>query len=148
MARQAQNILPGLPRKAAKLVVAPVVREPILHQQIAHTFRIELAAPLRRSPHGVIWFSIDIAGYVGQVPGIRTSRGIVAGVPDIVVLNGPQAAWIELKATDGSLSPMQAIGITELLGNGCHCGVATSVEEALALLDAWEIPRAHRIREL
>jgi len=135
-------------RGAAFRLTAPVLREPILHQQIAATLRREIAAPLRRSPQGVIWFSIDIAGYVGNVPGIRTSRGIVAGVPDIIVLHGPRAAWIELKATDGMLSPAQAAGATELLGNGCRYGVATSVEEALALLDAWEIPRAHRLRML
>jgi hypothetical protein len=145
MAR-AQSILPGLPRKTAKLIVAPVVREPILHKQIADTFRLEIAAPLRRSKDGVIWFSIDIAGYVGAVPGIRTSRGVVAGVPDIIVLFGPHAHWIEVKALDGSLSPAQAAGATELLRNGCRYGVATSAADALALLDAWEIPRAHRIR--
>lgn len=124
----------------------PRVPEAALHQQIARVLSVELAAPGRISAHGVCWFSIDIANYGGTTPGLRTSRGIVAGIPDSVVLYRGIAHWIELKAQGGMLSEAQREVGAGILLSGCHFGVARSVEEVLDLLDCWEIPRSRRLR--
>ena len=133
-------------RSAPKLrLTAPVVREPVLHKQIADTFRLEIAPPGRVSPHGVCWWSVDMAAYAGAVPGIRTGRGCIAGVPDMIVLHRGGAYFLELKAEDGRLSPAQCDVGAAILVCGARYGVVRDAFEAVAHLDAWDIPRAHRV---
>jgi hypothetical protein len=126
-------------------LTAPIVREGPLHVAVAAALRLEIAPALHISRQGALWFSIDIANYAGNAPGIRTSHGVVAGIPDILVLWRGHAFWVELKAMDGLLSPAQADGAAALLGAGCRYGIARTVYEVLALLDTWNIPRQHRI---
>lgn len=134
-------------RSAVKFkLTAPIVREPVLHKQIADTLRLELAPPGRVSPAGVTWWSVDMAAYAGSVPGIRTGRGCIAGVPDMIVLYRGAAFFLEVKAADGSLSPaQQTVGVAILMA-GAHYGVVRNASETIAHLDQWDIPRAHRIR--
>jgi hypothetical protein len=80
------------------------------------------------------------------VPGIRTGRGCIAGVPDMIILYQGCAYFLELKADDGILSPAQQGVGAAILFCGARYGVVRSAGEALEHLDAWEIPRAHRIR--
>jgi len=135
-------------RAATFRLTAPILREPIIHKQIADTLRLELCPPGRISRDGVTWWSVDMAAYAGTVPGIRTARGCIAGVPDMVILYRSAAYFLELKADDGSLSPgQQVVGIAILLA-GARYAIARSPLEAVQHLDAWEIPRAHRIRGL
>lgn len=128
-------------------LVAPVVRtrEAALHRQIADVFRLEIAAPGRRSSHGVIWFSVDLAAYAGDVPGIRTGRGCIAGIPDIFVLHGPLVHLMEVKSEDGRLSDAQQDFAANAIVSGIPFTVVCSAIEALAALDHWKVPRAHRI---
>jgi hypothetical protein len=142
MARAAKGQFKLLPQPLR----APVVREPILHKQIADTFRVEIAAPGRVSRDGVTWWSVDMAAYAGNVPGIRTGRGCIAGVPDMILLHRGRAYFLELKAEDGMLSPAQCDVGAAILSCGARYGVVRSANEAIQHLDAWEIPRAHRIR--
>jgi len=135
-------------RAAAFRLTAPVLREPIIHKQIADTLRVELCPPGRISRAGVTWWSVDMAAYGGSVPGIRTARGCIAGVPDMVVLYRGSAYFLELKADDGSLTDTQEVVGTAILMAGARYGVVRNAAEALQHLDAWEIPRAHRIRGL
>lgn len=134
-------------RAAPKLrLTAPIVREPVLHKQIADTLRIEIAAPRYFSREGVTWFSVDMAAYAGAVPGIRTGRGCIAGVADIHVYYRGRVFLIEVKADDGLLSPAQTEFAATCTACGVPIGFARNASEALALLDQWDIPRAHRIR--
>jgi hypothetical protein len=148
----AQNVLPGMTRassrKPRRLVVAPVVREPVLHSQIAATLRLELGPPGKVTPQGVTWWSVDMAGYVGSVPGIRTGRGCIAGVPDLDLIYRGRSYRIELKAKDGRLSDAQCQVATAILSAGAQWGLARSPSEVLELLDIWEIPRARRLRAI
>jgi len=137
--------LPGI-APGKRTLIAPVVREPVLHRQIADVLRREIAAPGRISDAGVCWWSTDMAAYAGRVPGIRTGRGCIAGVADLTVLYQGRAFFIELKADDGQLSPDQAALAVEVLFAGCRYGVARDARECLALLDAWGIPRRGAMR--
>ena len=68
---------------------APVASEHQQQRQVTDTLRLELCREGHVSPHGVRWFSIDMAHFAG-VPGTRIARGICAGVPDMVPdLEGP-----------------------------------------------------------
>lgn len=124
---------------------APVVREPVLHKQIADVLRWELGPPGRVSRHGVTWWSVDMSNFADVAPGLRTRRGAVAGVPDLMLVYRGRAYFIELKARDGVLSPAQQVVATTLTLCGCPWGVARDVDEVIDLLDAWGIPREHRL---
>lgn len=136
----------GAGKARAFRLVAPVVREHPLQKQIADALRIEIAPAGKVSRLGVVWFSVDHANYAGEVPGIRIGRGIAAGIPDMFVLYQGRAYLIELKAAGGVLSEAQKAFLAAGLCSAVHVGVAGSVEDVLALLDAWEVPRARRVK--
>lgn len=127
-------------------LTAPVVREGPIQSQIADAFRLELAAPGKVSRKGVVWWAVDMAAYAGNAPGIRTARGCIAGVPDIVVIWQGHAHFIEVKAEDGEVSLAQRSVATAILIAGAEWGAARDADEALRLLDAWSIPRNGNIR--
>jgi hypothetical protein len=56
------------------------------------------------------------------------------------------AHFIEVKAGDGTVSLEQRAVGTAILIAGARWGVARNADEALALLDAWGVPRAGRVR--
>ena len=126
-------------------LTSPRVPESALHTQIADAFRLEIAPAGRVSPQGVCWFSVDIAAYSGVAPGLRTRRGVVAGIPDMVVLYEGRAYWIEVKAHDGILSEVQRTVAVAILTADCGYGIARDMAEAVQLLDSWRIPRQHRV---
>lgn len=126
-------------------LTAPVVSEHAIQKQVTDVLRIELAAAGKVSGPGVVWWSVSHENYAGEVPGIRVSRGIIAGLPDMFFLFNGWAAFIELKTEIGILSDAQRSICAAVLAAGGRVGVARSAEEVLSLLDAWDIPRAHRI---
>lgn len=124
------------------------VAEHGLQKQIADVLRIEISPPGRVSEHGVTWFSIDHASYLGAAPGARTARGIVAGILDVLVLHGGRAGLIEIKteAPNSILSLGQRNMIVTLLAAGCRVAAATCAEHVLAAIDEWDIPRRRVVR--
>jgi hypothetical protein len=111
---------------------------------ICRMLGLEIAAPGRLSPKGVVWWCVDVADFAG-VPGTRVARGVIAGVPDLFLLHRGKTFFIEIKrAGAGVLSPPQQWLLPVLAAAGSAIGTAERVEDVLALLDTWGIPRAHR----
>lgn len=130
---------------ARRFALKPVVlRETPLQQMITAALRLEIAPPGKVSAHGVVWWAVDIACYGGSTPGLRTSRGVIAGVPDLFFLWRGVCHFIELKAADGVLSEAQQHVAAAVLAAGGKVGVATSIDQVLACLDTWRVPRARR----
>lgn len=127
-------------------LVAPVVPEHAIQKQITDVLRIEIAPPGKVSKDGVCWFSIDHANFAGEIPGIRIGRGICAGIFDMFLLHRGQAYFIEIKTAIGSLSLSQQSVCAALLVAGGKVGVVRDAAETIAMIDAWAIPRARRIR--
>jgi hypothetical protein len=125
---------------------APVVPEHSLQKQICDCLRLEIAPPGKVSRAGVCWYSIDHANFAGEIPGIRIGRGIIAGILDIFVLYQGRAHFIEIKTDNGELSDAQQAVGTALLVAGGRVGVVRDAVDTIALIDAWAIPRARRIR--
>src|SRR6187455_1126417 len=94
-------------RRATFRLTAPVVPEHSLQKQVADALRLEIAPAGKLSAHGAMWFSVDHANFAGEVPGLRLTRGIVAGLPDMFVLHRGKAHLIELKGAYGMLSDAQ-----------------------------------------
>jgi hypothetical protein len=122
----------------------PPLREHPLQKQIADALRREIAVEGRVSARGVVWFCVDVAMFFGAIPG--AGRGIVEGLPDLWFLYGGRAYLIELKTPGGALSEAQKAFIAAGLCSAVHVGVACSLEQVLALLDSWGVPRAQRVR--
>lgn len=128
-------------------LTAPVVREHPIQKQICDVLRLELAPPGKVSKHGVVWWCVDHANYAGEVPGIRIGRGIVAGIPDILVLYFGAAFMIEIKTIDGEVSDAQRGVLTAVLAARGRVAIARDATEVLKIFDYWQIPRARRVRE-
>jgi len=124
--------------------------EPVEHSvqaAICRTLGLEICAPGKLSKAGVTWFCVDHSNYGGEVPGARLGRGIIAGIPDLLLLFKGRSYFIEIKrAYTGSLSGPQQWLLPVLAAAGSRIGVARDVPETLALLDEWQIPRAKRVR--
>lgn len=128
-------------------LTAPVVREHPLQKQIADTLRIEIAPPGKVSRHGVVWWCVDHANYAGEVPGVRIGRGIIAGIPDLLIIHLGAAFVIEIKTEDGTVSDAQQGVLTAVLAARGRVAVARDAIEVIGILDYWKIPRARRIKE-
>jgi hypothetical protein len=137
-----QRSMPARPFK----LTAPVVREHPQHKAIADVLRLELAPAGRLSPHGVVWWSIDMADFGGSVPGTRVARGVCAGVPDLFFLHLGRTFLAEIKALDGILSDAQRSVLSATIGAWGSVAVVRDATDMLACLDQWKIPRAMRIR--
>jgi len=143
----------ALPRKARKLAPLrltepPPVREHPLHRAIAHALAIELAPAGRVSADGVVWWSVDLAAYLGNMPYSHTSRGCVPGIPDVFILHKGRSHMMEIKAQDGQMSWPQRTLAAAVIGSGGRVAIASTVSAAIAALDEWQIPRARRINGL
>lgn len=123
----------------------PRVAEHPLQKQITDVLRLEIAPPGKVSKLGVVWFAIDHANYAGEVPGIRTGRGIVAGIPDTFIMHRGLTHFIEIKAADGELSAAQRSVATAIVMGGGRVGIARSAAEVIVCLDEWRIPRNRRV---
>ena len=137
---------PDVAARARPFVLkAPIVREHPIQQQIASVLSIEIAPPGKISKVGVVWWSIDMANYAGEVPGVRIGRGIIAGIPDLFVLHLGYAHLIEVKAEDGELSDAQRSVMSAVMAGRGKVAVARNAWEVLDILDNWNIPRAKRV---
>ena len=116
-----------------------------LQRQICDMLRLEIAPPGKVSRQGVVWFAIDHANFAGEVPGLRIGRGIIAGIPDTFILWSGLAFFVEVKTQDGILSDAQQSVMAAVLASGGRVGVVRDAYETLGCLDAWGIPRAHRV---
>jgi len=124
----------------------PVTPEHDIQRQITQVLTMELAPPGKVSKHGVLWYSIDMANYAGAVPGIRISRGIIAGVFDIFILHRGMSYMLEIKTTIGEMSEPQRSVCSAVLASGGRVGVVRDADETIRMIDDWAIPRAHRVR--
>lgn len=71
--------------------------------------------------------------------------GVVAGWPDLVVVHGGKAMFLELKAARGRLSDAQRLCHEKLRAAGCPVEVVKTLEQVVAALDAASVPLRARI---
>jgi hypothetical protein len=132
--------------RAFKLT-GPSMREHPRQAAIAKTLTLEIAPPGRVSASGVVWFSIDMADYGGEVAGARIGRGIVAGIPDLFVLHLGRIFFVEIKTDTGLLTDPQRSITAAVISAGGRVGIARDWIEVLRCLDEWGIPRKRKVRE-
>jgi hypothetical protein len=72
---------------------------------------------------------------------IFKSLGVVAGVPDIIVIHDGRCFGLELKAEGGRLTPIQTETHERMQRAGAIVGVAHGIDQALATLERWGLLR-------
>lgn len=63
--------------------------------------------------------------------------GVVAGVPDIVVIHEGNVFALELKAAGGRATERQLAAIAAMEAAGAYTAVAEGLDRALACLETW-----------
>jgi hypothetical protein len=101
---------------------------------------------IRATCPGVVVFHVPNGGKRTRAEaGIFKQLGVLAGVPDLMILWPGRVAGLELKAPGKKPEPAQKQIGEQMLAMGHLWGWADGVDEALALLRGWGIPtREHR----
>lgn len=71
---------------------------------------------------------------------MRKARGAVAGIPDFLFIHNGRALFIELKAPDTKVSPVQVETHVRIREAGSDVAICRSVDDVIAALKQWEIP--------
>lgn len=72
---------------------------------------------------------------------ILKGAGVVAGVPDIILINAGRVFGLELKADGGKLSTAQRETMAAMERAGATVAHAVGLDAALAQLQAWQLLR-------
>jgi hypothetical protein len=90
----------------------------------------------------LVWFHPANGGARSKAEAGRfRAEGVVAGVPDLVLLHKGRARFLELKADKGRLSDAQRQMQTRIVAAGGDVCTAYGLDAALAQLKAWGLLR-------
>lgn len=102
-----------------------------------------------RSEPGVFFWHTPNEGKRGFVNAAALkAMGMIAGVPDLIILKAGEMYALELKAPGNALTPSQRLVMDRLLDCGAQAAVAHSIDEALVTLEFWGILKrnsSHRV---
>src|SRR6185312_8648955 len=100
-----------------------------------------------RSVPRVYFFHCPNGGKRSVVEGaIFKSLGVMAGVPDLIILKAGEMYCLELKAPGGRLIPSQVITLDRLKHCGATVATASSLDEALITLECWGILKRESVK--
>lgn len=103
-----------------------------LHRTVADFLNVALPAD--------VWWTTIPAGGGGKIRGaILKGMGYRAGTPDILVISGGIARFIELKTTQGRVSEAQARCHAEIMKAGSAVAVCRSLDDVTRTLLGWGI---------
>lgn len=93
------------------------------------------------APKNVIWYAVPNGVPASKRTGARfKALGVIAGVPDLAfVLSDGRAAFLELKAGAGRMSPEQKAFAERCAAMGVEHAVTNNLDQALAILRAWGV---------
>lgn len=124
-------------RKAALVSREPCSLSDRMSEDDVHRAVVEHL--IRRPAPGVAWFHPANGGVRHISTAARFKRlGVRAGIPDLALVIGGGAHFLELKrAKGGRLSPEQKAMRIELEEAGAVVAVAAGLDAAIATLEAW-----------
>jgi hypothetical protein len=95
-----------------------------------------------RAERGVFAFHPANGGYRKPVEAaIMKGLGVVAGVPDVIVIHEGRVYGLELKAPGGRASAAQLETLAAMEAAGAYTCVAEGLDRALEVLERWRILR-------
>ena len=91
-----------------------------------------------RGRDGVFWFHPANGSKRSKAEaGKLKAMGVVAGVPDLIVMIDGRCHGLELKSGKGRLSDAQKVTIPNRVRAGCTVSIADNVDDAISVLAAW-----------
>lgn len=102
-----------------------------------HKFQVALIDYLKIAGRPELhWFAVPNGGYRAKTEAMRLkNEGVRSGTPDLCfMLPDGKVAWLEMKATKGTLGPAQKEFRDIAYRLGHHWGVAKTIDEALEFL--------------
>jgi hypothetical protein len=95
-----------------------------------------------RGTPGMFAFHPANGGYRRPIEAaIMKGLGVVAGVPDVIVIREGRVYGLELKAPGGRASAAQLETLAAMEAAGAYTCVAEGLDRALAVLEQWRILR-------
>jgi hypothetical protein len=95
-----------------------------------------------RAAPGVFAFHPANGGYRKPVEAaIMKGLGVVAGVPDVIVIHEGRVYGLELKAPGGRATPKQLAALAAMEAAGAYTCIAENLDRALEVLERWRILR-------
>jgi hypothetical protein len=95
-----------------------------------------------RAVPGVFAFHPANGGWRSAVEAkIFKSLGVVAGVPDLIIIHSGQCFCLELKKEGGRLTDVQRDAHERMREAGACVAVAHGIDEAIARLEQWKLLR-------
>jgi hypothetical protein len=95
---------------------------------------------VRRGEPNVFWFHPANGGKRSWSEGKSfKAMGVVAGVPDLIILKGGECFALELKAPGGRIQPSQRLCQAAMQDAGVKTATAKGLDEALITLEVWGI---------
>ncbi len=90
-------------------------------------------------------FHVPNGGYRKPIEAaILKGLGVVAGVPDIILIHRGRVYGLELKAEGGRSTEKQLETIAAMGAAGAYCCVAEGLDRALAALEMWGLLKGRR----
>jgi hypothetical protein len=96
-----------------------------------------------RGVPGLFVFHYPAGGWRSPVEAaIFKSLGVVAGVPDLLIICDSRCFGLELKTGQGRLTPTQIDTQARMRAAGATVGTAIEIDAALKLLEQWGLLRS------
>jgi hypothetical protein len=93
-----------------------------------------------RATPGTVYWHTPNGGHRNMIEAVRfKSLGVRAGVSDIIALRNKEAFALELKAPGGRPTEAQLEFQSDFRAAGGHAVVAEGLDEALRILEAWNL---------
>jgi len=95
-----------------------------------------------RGATGLFAFHVPNGGYRRPTEAaILKGLGVVAGVPDVILIHRGRCYAMELKAEGGRPTETQLATIAAMEAAGAFTAIAQGLDRALAILEAWGLLR-------
>jgi hypothetical protein len=96
----------------------------------------------RRGAPGIFAFHCPNGGARRPIEAaILQGFGVVAGVPDVIVIHKVRVYGLELKREGGRATEKQMAAMSAMNAAGAYCCIADGLDRALACLEAWGLLR-------
>lgn len=95
-----------------------------------------------RGARDIFVFHYPAGGWRSSVEAaIFKSLGVVAGIPDLLIIRNGHIFALEVKTADGRLTPIQIDTQARMRAAGTTVGTAVEIDAALERLEQWELLR-------
>ena len=94
----------------------------------------------QRGEANIFWFHPANGGKRSWSEGKSfKAMGVIAGVPDIILLKGGEVFGLEIKSTTGRVQPSQRLVHAAMQEAGAKTAIVRGLDEALVTLEFWGI---------